>query len=171
MQPSVKTVYRRGSYPNDAVKRVLLVEDDPDLSLLLVEYLEAYFYRVTTVLHGVDGLKAILDADFDVILCDLVMPNMPGDMFYCAVRRVKPHLCERFIFITANGENLRVKGFLNQMSSMILMKPFHLDDLLETILLLFRDLESSTHKLVPPDESLPMPLVLPSPELRSSLSS
>jgi DNA-binding NarL/FixJ family response regulator len=82
----------------------------------------------------------------------MVMPRMPGDMFYHAVQRAKPHLCERFIFITAHGESPRTQDFLNRVSEMVLMKPFHLDDVLETILLLFRELESTTNKLVGTDE-------------------
>jgi CheY-like chemotaxis protein len=165
VHPSANPLRNRASWSSDPVKRVLLVEDDLDLTLLLEGYLEAYFYRVTTVTNGVDGLTAILNADFDVILCDMVMPKMRGDMFYYAVQRVKPQLCERFIFITANGESARVQEFLNQVSEMVLMKPFHLDDLLETILLLFRDLECSTNKLVAPNDPF-APGPGPPPETR-----
>jgi two-component SAPR family response regulator len=85
-----------------------------------------------------------------VVVCDIVMPRMRGDMFYYAVQRVKPALCERFIFITALGEYSRTQEFLNQVSGMVLLKPFHLDDLLEAILLLFRELDSPTNNLVVP---------------------
>jgi DNA-binding response OmpR family regulator len=146
------------------------VEDDTDLALLLKDYLESYFYHVTTVANGVDGLNAILDVDFDVILCDVVMPKMPGDIFYYAVHRVQPHLCERFIFITAHRESPRVLEFLNQVSEMVLMKPFHLDDLLEMILLLFRELESTTNKLAVAEESFAPTPVSPKVEFRSRLS-
>ena len=147
MEPSVKSMARPTLPWSGSVKRVLVVEDDPDQTMLLRDYLEGYFYRVTTASNGVDALKAILERDFDVILCDVVMPQMPGDKFYYAVQRVKPHLCDRFVFITAHGETPRVQDFLNQVSDMVLMKPFHLDDLLEMILLLFRELENPKYNL------------------------
>jgi CheY-like chemotaxis protein len=147
MEPSAKSMSRHTLPWSGSVKRVLVVEDDPDQTMLLRDYLESYFYRVTAVANGVDALKAILEKDFDVILCDVVMPQMPGDKFYYAVQRVKPHLCERFVFITAHGESPRIQEFLNQVSEMVLMKPFHLDDLLEMILLLFRELENPKYKL------------------------
>ena len=100
-----------------------------------------------------------MDSVFDVVLCDVVMPQMPGDMFYYAVQRVQPQMCERFIFITAHGEDPRVVEFLNHVSQMVLMKPFHLEDLLEMILLLFRELESTTTRLVFPEEPLALPPV------------
>jgi len=152
MEPSAKSL-SRGTLPwSGSVKRVLVVEDDPDQTMLLRDYLESYFYRVTAVGNGIDALKAILEKDFDVILCDVVMPKMPGDKFYYAVQRVKPHLCERFVFITAHGESPRIQEFLNQVSEMVLMKPFHLDDLLEMILLLFRELENPKYKLTAAEE-------------------
>ena len=93
MQSSAMARDGRSLFSSSAVKRVLLVEDEPDLTVLLKDYLEGYFYRVTTVGNGVDGLKAIMDSDFDVIVCDVVMPKMPGDMFYRAVQRIQPRLC------------------------------------------------------------------------------
>jgi len=169
MPSSAKAIKSRVLSSRGEVKHILLVEDDPDLAVLLKDYLEAYFYRVTSVANGVAGLKAILDSDFDVILCDVVMPKMAGDMFYYAVERVQPHLCERFIFITAHGESPRVLEFLNQVSEMVLMKPFHLDDLLEMILLLFRELESTINKLVVPEKSPALAPVPPQTELRPRL--
>ena len=169
MELSVKSFSSPTLPWSGSIKRVLVVEDDPDQTILLKDYLESYFYRVTAVGNGVDALKAVLERDFDVILCDMVMPQMPGDKFYFAVQRVKPHLCERFVFITAHGESPRVQEFLNQVSEMVLMKPFHLDDLLEMILLLFRELENPKYKLAPPEDAsrvLPLP---PPIELRDGL--
>jgi DNA-binding response OmpR family regulator len=46
---------------------------------------------------------------------------------------VRPHLCDRFIFITAHQETPRIKEFLTQVPEMVLRKPFHLDDLLAMV--------------------------------------
>src|SRR2546430_10772815 len=67
MQSSATPRDGRSLFSSAAVKRILLVEDEPDLAVLLKDYLEGYFYRVTTVGNGVDGLKAIMDSDFDVV--------------------------------------------------------------------------------------------------------
>src|SRR5262245_24278779 len=105
------------------IKRILVVEDDPDQTLVLRDFLESYFYNITIFSNGVDAVKAIMESDYEAILCDVVMPKMAGDMFYYAVQRVKPALCERFIFITGHQENLRVKEFLNRVGGLVLMKP------------------------------------------------
>ena len=143
-------------------KRILLVEDDAELTAVLKEFLEAYCYWVNAAANGVDALKAVMERSYDAIICDVMMPKMAGDAFYYAVQRVKPPLCERFIFITAHGDTPRMQEFLNHVSGLVLMKPFHLDDLLQTILLLFRDVEETTRRLTLPDGArvaLPFPTV------------
>ena len=120
-----------------AGQSILVVEDDLELAGMLDYYLRGHGYEVTCVANGVEALRAVMETEYQAILCDMVMPQMPGDMFYMAVRRVRPALCDRFIFVTAHQENARVKEFLNQMPELVLRKPFHLDDLLLMLLRLF----------------------------------
>src|SRR5580692_10182653 len=74
-------------------KRILLLDDDPQLADLTRMILEENGYSVEVVSDGVQGIKKILATEYSVILCDMIMPNLAGDMFYMAVERVKPHLC------------------------------------------------------------------------------
>ncbi len=124
---------------NREARQILVVEDDSELAGMLDYFLRSRGHQVTAVSNGVDGLRAVMAQDYDAILCDMVMPQMAGDMFYLAVRRVRPHLCERFIFVTAHQERPRVKEFLNQVREMVLRKPFNLDDLAALLERLFRD--------------------------------
>ena len=114
-------------------KRILLLEDDEDFRNIIKEFLESRFYDVKTVRNGVEGVREIMASDFEVILCDMMMPPLPGDMFYLAVERMRPHLCDRFIFITGLRDNAKVSGFIESVNGTILPKPFHVDDLLEMI--------------------------------------
>ena len=82
-------------------KSVLLLEDEVQFAQLLKDYIESYNYSVTVAPDGVQGMKRVMEKDFDVIICDLLMPHLPGDMFYVGVERVKPHLARRFIFISS----------------------------------------------------------------------
>ena len=161
MQSAARTI-GRALLSGGEFKRILLVEDDAELAAMLKEFLEAYGYLVSTVANGVDALKAVMERVYELIICDVMMPKLTGDAFYYAVQRVKPALCERFIFITAHGETQRMQEFLNHVSGMVLMKPFHVEDLLQTMLLLFRELEDSTRRLSLPDgasAALPFPTV------------
>ena len=114
-------------------KSVLILEDDVALSIMLKEALLARNYLVTIVPSGVEGLKQILANNFDVILCDMVMPNFPGDMFYLAVERARPYLCKRFIFMTGHKGNREIEQFIRRIRGLMLWKPFEIHVLLEAI--------------------------------------
>ena len=86
---------------------------------------------MVAVNNGVEGVHEVLAGDFEVILCDMQMPTLPGDMFYRAVERMRPQLCDRFIFMTGYRGNNKVNEFVSAVSGTVLMKPFHMDDLLE----------------------------------------
>lgn len=114
-------------------KSVLIVEDDATLATLLKEELESRGYRVTVAPNGAEGVQQILASDFDVIACDMVMPNFPGDMFYLAVQRSRPHLCQRFVFITGHQHDPKIVKFIKQTGCMALWKPFETRQLLDAI--------------------------------------
>ncbi len=115
------------------IKRVLLLEDDEMLKEAIKEYLKSNFYEVVAVSNGAEGVRAVLKHDFDVIVCDMMMPKLPGDMFYTAVERMRPHLCRRFIFITGHQGNQKINEFIKQVRGTMLAKPFRMDDLIEAI--------------------------------------
>ncbi|MHA3774736.1 response regulator [Verrucomicrobiota bacterium sgz303538] len=112
---------------------VLLLDDDPDLAAAFRTLLEDRGFEVTIASDGVDGLKEVVARDFDVILCDVEMPHLPGDMFYLAVSKAKPHLCERFLFITAHQGSPRTINLLEHVDSLVLFKPVRVGDLLNSI--------------------------------------
>jgi CheY-like chemotaxis protein len=114
-----------------ARKKVLLLEDDPAFKEIMTAFLIEHDYDVKAVQNGVDGVHEVLASDFEVILCDMLMPTLPGDMFYRAVERMRPHLCERFVFMTGYRSNQKVNEFIDTVNGTILTKPFHVDDLLE----------------------------------------
>ena len=114
-------------------RKVLLLEDDPQFKDIMKEFLESNNFNVVAVQNGVEGVHEVLANDFEVILCDMMMPTLPGDMFFRAVERMRPHLCERFIFMTGHRGNPKVSDFIRNVNGTILSKPFHVNDLLEMI--------------------------------------
>jgi Response regulator containing CheY-like receiver, AAA-type ATPase, and DNA-binding domains len=114
-------------------KKVLLLEDDPAFKEIMTVFLGETGFKVVAVQNGVEGVHQVLAGDFEVILCDMMMPTLPGDMFFRAVERMRPHLCDRFIFMTGHRNNSKVNDFIGNVNGTILTKPFHVDDLLEMI--------------------------------------
>ena len=125
------------------IKSILLLDDDTDLSDALKELLEARNFVVTTATDGAGGLREVMQMDFDVIICDLLMPGMPGDMFHLAVKTVKPHLAERFLFITGHKGNPKVDEFLKGIDALVLFKPVLIDELVRMISLVLQRGEKS----------------------------
>ena len=119
-------------------RSILLLEDDDQFASILQEFLELYSCRVTRARNGVEGLQQIIRTDFDVILCDMVMPTFPGDKFYIAVERVKPILCKRFIFMTGHKADPKWDSFIRSVRGLILWKPFQMHDLLIAMRTVFR---------------------------------
>jgi len=114
-------------------KKILILDDDPTLADLTRILLEENGYEVETVSDGVQGIKSIMATDYSVILCDMVMPNLAGDMFYLAVERVKPQLCKRFLFMTGHQGNRKIDEFIRKVRGLILWKPFQSHVLMESI--------------------------------------
>jgi CheY-like chemotaxis protein len=112
-------------------RRALLLEDDPAFMEIMNTFLLENSFEVVAVCNGVEGVHEVLAGDFEVILCDMQMPTLPGDMFYRAVERMRPQLCDRFIFMTGYRGNTKVNEFVSAVGGTVLMKPFHMDDLLE----------------------------------------
>lgn len=119
-------------------RSILLLEDDDQFASILQEFLELYSCKVTRVKNGVEGLRRIVNADFDLVLCDMVMPTFPGDKFYIAVERVKPMLCKRFIFMTGHKADPKWDAFIRSVRGLMLWKPFQMHDLLIAMRTIFK---------------------------------
>ena len=117
------------------IKNILLVDDDVDLAMALKGLLEARNYLVTTVSNGAEALREVMEMDFDVIVCDMMMPEMPGDMFYLAVQKTKPAMARRFLFITGHQDNPKVDAFLKRNEGLVIYKPVKTDELVRMITL------------------------------------
>lgn len=114
-------------------KSLLILEDDLAFSEMLRLFLEDHSFKVTCVANGVEGLRQVMSTDFDIIVCDLVMPNLPGDMFYLAVERTKKYLCKRFVFMTGHKTELKWHAFLSKIDGPVMEKPFAMADLVSVI--------------------------------------
>ncbi len=116
-----------------ARKTVLIVDDEPNFIKSVGAYLESFGFQVDSATDGTQGIKKILLSDYAVILCDMVMPNLAGDMFYRAVERVKPHLCRRFIFVTGHHHDPSIDAFIRKVRGLVLWKPFQFHVLMEAV--------------------------------------
>ncbi|RYZ08224.1 MAG: response regulator [Myxococcales bacterium] len=103
---------------------ILLIDDEPMIRTLVSRLLSGR-YRVTTA-DSVRAALAVLNqrADFDAVLCDLMMPGESGMDFFGVVRRLYPSLMTRVAFITGGAVTPDTSKFLETAARPVLGKPF-----------------------------------------------
>lgn len=111
--------------------RVLIVEDDPSIRTGLRDALELAGYSIAEAADGRAGADAALSGDHDLILLDIMLPEIDGFHVLELIRGSKPRL--PVICLTAMGEQAdRVRG-LKAGADDYIVKPFGLDELLARV--------------------------------------
>lgn len=119
----------------DKVK-ILLVEDDPNLGLLLKEYLEVKGYEPTLCRDGEEGLRAYQEGDFDLCIFDVMMPKIDGFTLAGQIRASDVDI--PIMFLTAkNLKEDTLKGF-EVGGDDYMAKPFSMEELLARMQALLR---------------------------------
>lgn len=101
---------------------VLVVEDEPALGRVLPRLLSPH--QVTVVERAAEALARILaDELFDVILCDIMMPEMTGMDFHRELGRVRPEVARRVVFMSGGVFSPGVRSFLDEIPNRRIDKP------------------------------------------------
>ena len=107
------------------LKKVLLVEDDPNLGILLQEYLGHKHYAVDLRRNGIEGLTAFKQNSYDILLLDVMMPKKDGFTLAKEVREMDKDI--PIIFLTAKSmKEDKIKGLTIGADDYI-TKPFSME--------------------------------------------
>jgi DNA-binding response OmpR family regulator len=112
---------------------VLIVEDDASIRRLVRTVLLRQGYKVEVASDGLEAISKLGLADFDVIILDLMMPNLDGFSFMTAMARNTPERLKRVIITSAASPaviNERLKGIEFD----LLPKPFDINELISRVL-------------------------------------
>lgn len=89
-------------------KRILIIEDDPDMSSIERDYLQLSGYSVAIASDGNDGLSQALSQPFDLILLDLMLPGLDG---FSICRKVREQKDIPILIVTARGKDVdKIRG-------------------------------------------------------------
>ena len=134
-------------------RTVLLLEDDPNLGLILQEHLELNGFEAKLCVNGEEGEAAYRKGKFDLCLVDVMMPRKDGFSFARDVRAVDRET--PIIFLTAKAmKEDRIEG-LKIGADDYLTKPFSMEELLLRIrAVLRRSGKQDDEKISPPEFSL-----------------
>ena len=108
--------------------RVLVVDDEKAIANALRRLLSAYDVEIVT--DSPAAARRLEEAPgFDVILCDLTMPELPGPELHRRTIERRPELRDRFIFMTGGAFAAETAAFLDSCGCRVLEKPFDLERL------------------------------------------
>lgn len=120
---------------NEKIK-VLLAEDDPNLGMLLREYLNAKGYETTLAENGKIAHETFIQGGFDICILDVMMPIKDGFTVAEEIRQTDKNV--PIIFLTAKSmKDDKLKGFTVGADDYI-TKPFSMDELLMRIQAILR---------------------------------
>jgi signal transduction histidine kinase len=110
--------------------RVLAVDDEPAMGRALLRTLHEYM-DVTALTSGDEVVKRIAAGErFDVILSDLMMPEMTGMELHERLARIAPDQADRMIFVTGGAFTKAARAFLDRVPNPRIEKPIEATNLL-----------------------------------------
>jgi DNA-binding response OmpR family regulator len=123
-----------GLSSNNNKKRILFVDDEPDLTSLFKMALESGGFYVDVFNNSADVLKNFKPHFYDLVMLDIVMPKMDGFSLYKELKKVDPDV--KVCFLTASEkyrEDLRQGEYQTLSKELFIQKPLSIKKLIKEI--------------------------------------
>ncbi len=117
----------------DRPLQILAVDDETVILDLIVDALSGDGHRVETAGGGREALEKIERGGYDVLVCDLKMPDMDGQQLFETIRTRWPRLAERVIFASGDTIHPDTRRFILESGRPCVDKPFKLESLVAAI--------------------------------------
>lgn len=127
-------------------KKILIIEDEKNLARFVSLELQHEGYEVIVEVNGREGLETALEKEFDLILLDLMLPEMDG---FEVTRRLKTEKTTYIMMMTARDSIMDVVAGLDRGADDYIVKPFAIEELLARIRAIFRRQDIESEKKVP----------------------
>lgn len=116
-------------FPPTRISKILVVEDEPTLSIVVCEFLRIMNFEVECAENGVEALDRMCLTKFDLVITDIMMPKMGGLELIQNIRKVKPYLP----IIAVTGSDYDAAFELQNEFTKAIRKPYAFDNLLSKI--------------------------------------
>jgi DNA-binding response OmpR family regulator len=114
-------------------KKILIVDDEPNIVLSLEFLMKHSGYAVTTAYDGEEALAAIKADQPDLMLLDVMMPKLNGFAVCQAVRENPDWQAMRVIMVTAKGRDIEFEKGVSLGADAYITKPFSAQELLDKV--------------------------------------
>jgi CheY-like chemotaxis protein len=132
LKPPASLSRAPSSRPRRRRARVCVVDDEP-MMCELIGALLAGEYEVSAFTDPRAALNALRTRSFDVVLCDLMMPELTGMELYQKLDEERPELAQRFIFISGGAYTEPTRAFMALTARPQVRKPFHRQELIDAV--------------------------------------
>ncbi|HGS8787478.1 TPA: response regulator transcription factor [Streptococcus agalactiae] len=122
-------------------KKILIIEDEKNLARFVSLELLHEGYDVVVETNGREGLDTALEKDFDLILLDLMLPEMDG---FEITRRLQAEKTTYIMMMTARDSVMDIVAGLDRGADDYIVKPFAIEELLARVRAIFRRQEIET---------------------------
>lgn len=117
------------------MKNILVADDEEHISNLISDCLKSDGYKVRCVDNGLLAYNTLRESEFDLLITDIVMPDMDGLELIQKAKNLYPNI--KIIAISAGGDLIEPDLYLNPAKTFgadhRLNKPFELDDLMSKV--------------------------------------
>jgi DNA-binding NarL/FixJ family response regulator len=141
------------------MKKILVIEDEPEMRRNITALLRYYQYEVVAAANGREGVEAARRDKPDLILCDVMMPELDGYGVLQALRTEAATARIPFIFLTAKGEKNDLRSGMDMGADDYLTKPVANAELVSAIEARLRRAETQATREFRPDFSTSAPLL------------
>jgi CheY-like chemotaxis protein len=119
--------------PRNATTRVLILDDERSIGMLLERWLRSSGYAPTVAHSGAEAIELVRETRFDAVLCDHRMVGMAGTEVFDSIVALRPELERRFVFMSGDVLNPELQAFVARRRVGLLAKPFDLDTVRGTL--------------------------------------
>jgi DNA-binding NtrC family response regulator len=123
-----------GLSSNDNKKRILFVDDEPDLTSLFKKALESAGFSVNVFNNSADALREFKPHFYDLVMLDIIMPGIDGFELHKEIKKVDPLV--KVCFLTASEkyrQELRNEEYCALNKDLFFQKPISIKDLIREV--------------------------------------
>ncbi len=113
--------------------RVLVVDDEPLVRRSLHRLLASRGHEVVEAASAAEALALLEGRTFDVVLCDLMMPEMTGFELHAVLSETRPEVANRMVFVSGGAVTEQARAFVEHPGRRVLEKPFDVALVLEAV--------------------------------------
>ena len=113
--------------------QVLVVDDEAPLLQVIREALEECGYRVDTATNCRDALSQVRSTSYELVIMDLLLPDMNGFVLSQEIGRIRPRLKDRILFISAVLFGQNTVDHLSALGAGFISKPFETHSLVQVV--------------------------------------